>query len=248
MTRAREWLVFSSTAPHRAASGPSWWQRVSACAERWTPDALVASGETAAADATEGAAMAASARRSAQVCVLPLLHRLAQPVAPMLAADIGAARLGQAVHRVLEWAGQLGRPPGALDLASASQAAAREFALPPAAALRVPQLAGQILASPACARFFVGAALRWAGTEVPVSSQGESLRIDRLVALRDPDTDAGPAPTTWWVLDYKLHAAPAEWPAYRAQLTRYIAAVQALQPDDAVRGAFITGTGAVVEP
>jgi hypothetical protein len=50
------------------------------------------------------------------------------------------------------------------------------------------------------------------------------------------------------VLDYKLHAAPAEWPAYRAQLTRYIAAVQALQPDDAVRGAFITGTGAVVEP
>jgi ATP-dependent helicase/nuclease subunit A len=230
MTRAREWLVFSRTEAHRAASGRSWWQRVSACAERWTPDVR--------ADAV------APALGSAQVPMLPALRWQAQPVTSPVAADIAAARLGQAVHRVLEWAG---RPGGSvpLDLALAGQAAAAEFGLPPAAALRVPQMAGLILSSPVCARFFGGVALRWAGTEVPVAAQGESLRIDRLVALAENGAEG---PLTWWVLDYKLHGTPAELPAYRAQLQRYVAAVQALQPGDAVRGAFITGRGELVEP
>jgi ATP-dependent helicase/nuclease subunit A len=167
-----------------------------------------------------------------------------------MAADVAAARLGQAVHRVLEWSGRPGLPPGALDLVSAGRAAAAEFGLLPAAVLRVPQIAGLILASPACARFFGGAALRWAGTEVPVASQGESLRIDRLVALAEPGAGgqgSDAARLTWWVLDYKLHGTPAELPAYREQLQRYVAAVQALQPGDTVRGAFITGRGEVVE-
>jgi ATP-dependent helicase/nuclease subunit A len=187
---------------------------------------------------------------TARVPVLPKLQWQAQPVAPKGAADVAAARLGQAVHRVLEWAGRPGLPAGALDLAAASRAAAAEFGLLPAGALRVPQIAGQILASPACARFFGGAALLWAGTEVPVASLGESLRIDRLVALAEPgaggEGSAG-GRLTWWVLDYKLHGTPAELPAYREQLQRYVAAVQALQPGDAVRGAFITGRGEVVE-
>jgi hypothetical protein len=34
--------------------------------------------------------------------------------------------------------------------------------------------------------------------------------------------------------------------AYREQLRHYMAAVQALQPGDEVRGAFITGQGVVV--
>src|SRR5690606_29950317 len=37
MTRARRRLVFSATAPHRAAAGPSWWQRVQPLAAPW-PD------------------------------------------------------------------------------------------------------------------------------------------------------------------------------------------------------------------
>jgi ATP-dependent helicase/nuclease subunit A len=148
------------------------------------------------------------------------------------------------VHRVLEWAGRPGLPAGALDLVAASRAAAAEFGLLPAGALRVPQIAGLILASPACAHFFGGAALHWAGTEVPVASQGESLRIDRLVALAEPGAGSR---LTWWVLDYKLHGTPAELPAYRDQLLRYVAAVQALQPGDTVRGAFITGRGEVLE-
>ena len=90
-------------------------------------------------------------------------------------------------------------------------------------------------------RFFAGPALRWAGSEVPVEQGGQLLRIDRLVALADGEA------TTWWVLDYKLQSAPEAVPAYRAQMRRYMAAVQALQPADAVRGAFITGGGALVE-
>jgi ATP-dependent helicase/nuclease subunit A len=257
MTRAREWLVFSRTQPFRAAGGRSWWDRTSACAERWTPDAMggaaapvaEAAATVDAAGAVAGVPVAVFAPpvpvpALAQVPVLPALHWQAQPVPPKVAADVAAARLGQAVHRVLEWAGQPGLPPGALDLALAGRAAAAEFSLPPAAALRVPQIAGLILASPACARFFSGPALRWAGTEVPVASQGQALRIDRLVALTESE-DAGAL--TWWVLDYKLHGTPAELPAYREQLQRYVAAVQALQPGDTVRGAFITGRGELVE-
>jgi ATP-dependent helicase/nuclease subunit A len=251
MTRAREWLVFSRTEPHRAASDRSWWQRVGPCAERWTPDALIApTGPVAEPGAASAVALAlavsasasASASASVRVPTLPVLHWQTQPVLSPVAADVAAARLGQAVHRVLEWAGRPGGPV-ALDLALAGSAAAAEFGLPPAAALRVPQIAGLILASPACARFFGGAALRWAGTEVPVASLGESLRIDRLVALAE---GGAAGPLTWWVLDYKLHGTPAELPAYRAQLQRYVAAVQALQPGDTVRGAFITGRGEVV--
>ena len=245
MTRAREWLVFSRTEPHRAGGGRPWWQRVAACAERWTPDL---------------ASAAARPAPPALVPVLPTLHWQAQPVAPRAAADVAAALLGQAVHRVLEWAGWAGAPASALNLTAAGRAAAVEFALPPAAALRVPQIAGLILNSPTCARFFGGAALRWAGTEVPVASQGETLRIDRLVALADADGSSrtsgtggtgGPACTsdrlTWWVLDFKLHGSPNDLPAYREQLQRYVAAVQALQPGDKVRGAFITGRGELVQ-
>jgi ATP-dependent helicase/nuclease subunit A len=248
MTRAREWLVFSRTEPHRAAVGRSWWQRVAHSAERWTPDSGLASAPALA----EGGGVTALALNPvsapqavpsfAQVPVLPPLHWQAQPGPPPVAADVAAARLGQAVHRLLEWAGRPGLPVP-LDLAQAGQAAGAEFGLPPAAALRVQQIAGLILSSPACARFFGGAALRWAGTEVPVAAQGESLRIDRLVALAE---GGGEGPLTWWVLDYKLHGTPAELPAYRAQLQRYVAAVQALQPGDAVRGAFVTGRGELV--
>jgi ATP-dependent helicase/nuclease subunit A len=103
------------------------------------------------------------------------------------------------------------------------------------------QLAEQILLSPACARFFTGRALIWAANEVPVASAGSILRIDRLVALAE-GTD-----TIWWVLDYKLHGAPQGVDAYRAQLALYVAAIQALQPGDRVRGAFITGDGKCIE-
>ena len=117
-------------------------------------------------------------------------------------------------------------------------AAAREFAVDIAP---VRSVVGTILDHPETARFFRGSALRWSGNEVPISHGGEVLRIDRLVQLH---TDGGPQ---WWVLDYKLRHAPEELEPYRRQLARYRAAVQAAQPGETVRAAFITGAGRVVE-
>jgi ATP-dependent helicase/nuclease subunit A len=228
MTRAREWLVFSRTEPHARGAARPWWARVEARAEPWVP--AEASTPAAGADAT------------VSVPTLPALAWRAAATVPMAPADAAAARLGQAVHRVLEWAGQPGGGLAAAELPAASAAAATAFALPAWAADRVLSIAHQVLTSPACARFFGGAALRWAGNEVPVADAGEALRIDRLVAL-----DGGEGAAVWWVLDYKLQVGPASLPGYRAQLQRYVAAVQALQPGDVVRGAFITGQGGLVE-
>ena len=47
----------------------------------------------------------------------------------------------------------------------------------------------------------------------------------------------------WWVLDYKLQAGAASLPLYREQLARYVHAVAALQPGEAVRAALVTGAG-----
>jgi hypothetical protein len=48
------------------------------------------------------------------------------------------------------------------------------------------------------------------------------------------------------VLDYKLHHDPSTLPAYREQLAAYAQAVQALQPADGVRAAFITARGELI--
>jgi ATP-dependent helicase/nuclease subunit A len=215
-TRARQWLVFSRTEPYATPAGlRSWWARVQEVAQPWSP----------------AAGAAAPAEAPVQLPVMPVLTRPAVP--PPAAAptrDERSARLGRAVHRVLEWS------PG--ELTAASAAAAREVGLAASEAATVQALAARVLASPACQPFFSGPQIRWAGNEVPVAWQGESLRIDRLVALAEPDGG-----TTWWVLDYKLNHDPRGQPALREQLLRYVAAVQALQPADRVLGAFITGAG-----
>ena len=235
MTRAREWLVFSRTEPRSQGGTRSWWARVHAQATPWSPDGV------------EPAAAAAEVL----VPLSPQWLDRAGPVQAETAVDARAARIGQAVHRVLEWAA---RDPACANLQALSVAAAAAFGLPigatatatapaPAtsgAAATVQHSATAVLRSPACARFFSGSALRWAGNEVPVPWLGQSLRIDRLVALEEGGQ------TTWWVLDYKLRSDPGSVEPYRQQLQAYVAAVQALQPADSVRGAFITGLGELV--
>jgi ATP-dependent helicase/nuclease subunit A len=182
------------------------------------------------------------------VPVLPEFDRPVESAPPVSPVQGQAARLGQAVHRVLEWAGQPGSPLAPDERLEAAAAAAASFGLTSGdgaddqdAAKQVLQLAERILLSPACAKFFTGRGLIWAANEVPVASEGSALRIDRLVALAE---ETG---TTWWALDYKLHGAPQGVDAYRAQMALYVAAVQALQPGDRVRGAFITGDGKCIE-
>jgi ATP-dependent helicase/nuclease subunit A len=225
MTRARRQLVFSATEPHRGNGAASWWQRIQAHAQPWIP------AETPAA----AGAPAAAADPAPVVVELP---RWTQAPAAALAAapadDSPVTRLGQAVHRVLEWRGQ----GGGDEAAALAAGAAAEFGV---AATEVAQIAGRILAHPDCARFFDARLLRWAGNEVPVSVGGDVLRIDRLVRLDEGGVD------TWWVLDYKLNHRPEELAVYHAQLAAYRAAVEQAQPGARVRSAFIAGDGRLVE-
>ncbi len=221
MSRARERLVFSATEPHRDG-GVAWWHRVEPLATPWD---AAAAGPGASSPPVPPAVLRFSP---------PLPLTAASPARTNGAPDTPATRLGKAVHRLLEWASTAGDG----DLDRFAEAAALEQGAPPAAVLR---LGRTILESPDCARFFGGPALRWAGNEVPVGEAGEALRIDRLVRL---DDGGGPV---WWVLDYKLAHAPGELAAYREQMLRYRRAVQRSQPGAAVRCAFVTGAGAVVE-
>ena len=230
MTRAEERLVFSATEPYRPID-PSWWGRVEPHA---TPIELPAAHEVPVRVAQDGE----------RAIVLQMLPRVPPevlgPVARRAPADDDAAsRLGQAVHRVLEWAA---RPGATASVPALADAAAQAFGVPPA---EVARLARRILGSPACARFFDARSLRWAGNEVAVAEGGDALRIDRLVAFDATHESSGSR--EWWVLDYKLRHAPEALAEYREQLLRYRRAVQALQPDERVRCAFITGEGALVE-
>jgi ATP-dependent helicase/nuclease subunit A len=162
----------------------------------------------------------------------------AAPAAVPRAEASRAAKLGRAVHRVLQWitAGQQ-----ATDVRGLAAAALAEFDLPPAAGEAVVSYAQTIRGSPALQRFFDPALFAWSADEFDVVSEGESLRIDRLVRM-------GPEQRpSWWVIDYKLAFDAATDENLRRQLTRYRDAVQALVGDAPVHAAFVTGDGALHE-
>ena len=215
LTRARRALVLSHTPGRGQAT--SWWNRLQPLARPW-PLGLDAGARTAAA-----------APRLA-----PLPRWQPPPAAPVrdsTARDARQAKVGEALHRVLEWTSAPGQAQS-LDVLMA--ASAQAFGLDAKSREQLALAARAILASPDCRPFFDPAELLWAGNEVAVGQGGEDQRIDRLVQRRDG---------SWWVLDYKLGATPEREPAYLEQMRGYVAAVQALQPGEPVRAALISGTG-----
>ena len=230
MTRARQRLILSRTPPRRGASDTSWWARLVNGAQP-----MVLSGTSGMSGMSGMSALPVPA--SLHATWLPLPQWQAPPANPPSGAadDALQARLGEALHRTLEWASAPGQT---LALARLAESAGQAFALDAAARQRVLASAEAILSSPECQRFFDPAQLRWAGNEVSVSAAGEERRIDRLVQLGDG---------CWWVLDYKLGVSPEHEPAYRDQLRTYQAAVQALQPGEPVRAGLISGSGRLIQ-
>lgn len=226
LTRARHTLVISSIEPHRVTT-ESWWQRL---------QALV--GELPAPEADESAAARPDLADSG-VFYLPELPAL--PEALVAAAPAGAqvdedslkARIGKAMHRLLEWGGALS--------AEHLKAAAREFRLSPAQGAEAAGLARRILAGEG-AWAWRPEAVAWQGNEVDLVYAGQALRLDRLVQRKDTGHEGH-----WWVLDYKSAMAPELQPALVAQLQAYRAAVQLIYPGAPVKAAFLTGKGTVVE-
>lgn len=223
MTRARERLVFSRTEPF--IKGASWWQHVEELAQDWVPKVPLPAETGVATPIRLQVLPCVAATERAPRSAGFAAHSLGTP----------ATRLGEAVHRVLEWASA---QPAAASIADLAQAAAAEFAAP---AAEVERVAGAIWRNPQCRRFFVGPGLLWAGNEVPIAEAGEALRVDRLVKLDEGD---GPV---WWVLDYKLALQPQDEAGYREQMHRYRRAVAAVAGAEPVRCALVNGRGDVIE-
>ncbi len=227
LTRARQTLVVSSVAPYRA-SASSWWQRLG---ETELLQPLVIES----ASSCEPSANAAPARSSMpfDLKTLPPAPLKQEPFAvEQDDADPLNARIGKAMHRLLEW--------GHLSDAN-TLAAALEFELTPEQGASAASMAQRILQG-AAAWAWDPALLAWSANEVEMHDQGELQRIDRLLQRRD-----GAHAGQWWVLDYKSMQAPQQQGQLVAQLRGYRSAVQAIYPDAVVRAAFLSAQGELIE-
>ena len=223
MTRARQVLGLSSIEPARiSASGPaSWWQRLEELA---APVAHVAE----MASAAQHASITSTSPATFFLPVLPKLPAELRPAQPDAAPDSDASRVGQAMHRLLEW--------GAVAPAQV-RSVAREFRLDAEQAEQARAAAERILHGEG-AWVWQADQLLWQGSEVELAHEGQLLRLDRLVQ----HTGSG-----WWVLDYKSAAQPQTQPELVAQMQAYRRAVQAWLGGTPVRAAFLTGQGTLVE-
>ena len=247
MTRARQTLVISSIEPHRVTTD-SWWQRLQGllppCDLLNPPDSLSlgamdGAGVKASGLGHDGAASFTCATSShTEVFNLAELPAAPDAKAPRPAPgapadeDPANARIGKAMHRLLEWGG-----PSSVEHVGA---VAREFRLSPAQARAASALAQRILKGDG-AWAWRQDAIAWQGNEVDLVYQGQALRLDRLVQRKDAGHEG-----QWWVLDYKSAWMPEQQPAYQTQMQAYRAAVQLIYPGATVKAAFLTGLGTVV--
>ena len=233
LTRAESSLVISRTLLQGGGGPGSWWERLAPMAQAWAPPPAV-QGASDPAEAT-WVDLRLGDRAAGP---LPAPAEVPALVVSPPAADDALARLGDALHRTLEWA-SAGPLPDPAGLEALALSAARAFGVADDAA--VLRGARAILDSPQCRRFFDPLTVAWADNEVTVAGEGGDVRrIDRLVRLRGDDA-------AWWVLDYKLGAMPQAVPAYLEQLGGYRQAVSRLVPGESVRAAFITGRGELIE-
>jgi ATP-dependent helicase/nuclease subunit A len=147
-------------------------------------------------------------------------------------ANSPAARQGQAMHRLLEL-----YAPG-LDLSPLARSIGAQFYLTAEQSDAACATAQRITQGPA-AWVWDAQLIDWQANEVELLHANQLLRLDRLVKHS--------ATQTWWVLDYKSANAPQHQAALRQQLAQYQQAVQSAHPGAAVKAAFITGEGQLVE-
>lgn len=224
LTRAENRLVISSFVPHQQPD-QSWWRRLQ-------PLVPPLPAPSAARAAVAGDA-------PLEVPALPALAprwlRADAPAVPV-ADDDERSRLGQAMHRLLQW-----RPTPAHGFAwteAHRRAVVHEFQLTGAAGDQALAMAQRVVDGEAAWAWSADLLLHW-GNEVELWHGGELLRLDRLVRRRDSGD--------WWVLDFKSAERPEQQAALREQMARYRRAMQAARPGEPVRLAFVSATGALIE-
>lgn len=246
LTRAQSMLVLSSIAPHREQAY-SWWQQLREQVQM-LPEAQPAA-PLQAAQTDDGVALDVVAPLNIEqnrpfplACSGFVATNIIVNDGPEVASELAqqplAARLGQALHRLLEWAPVRGGgyehaplPWSAAQLQSVRHA----FALDAAQADTVRSQAAAVLQGQG-AWAWDEALVDWHSNEVPLVAHGRALRLDRLVRLRD----GGP----WWVLDHKSHTHPLQQQELVEQLAQYRQALQPLVgPGAVVRAAFLSADG-----
>ena len=243
LTRTQRTLVVSSLEPHAGSAG-SWWQRLESHAQDapW-PLLALASGELGESEPGPGVAdpdeYVLKTVPNQLVGGMEYEQVAMKNVAPEAPEDTLESRIGQAMHRFLEWVSaahtSTALPWSAAQLARVGQ----EFALDAAQADTARGMAQRIVQGEG-AWAWDAAQLQWQGNEVAIVHRGRTLRLDRLVQHR--------ATQEWWVLDYKSTAQPQHQPELLAQLSTYRAAVALAYPGQTVRAAFLTALGALIEP
>jgi ATP-dependent helicase/nuclease subunit A len=243
LTRARNTLVLSSTEPHRSAP-QSWWQRLHSLA-----DETAAPGPAAVPGTLDGDPLVFYLPDLPDLPDLPAIGPGPGPqggVAAIAEEDSVSARVGKAVHRLLERGAALlvleagATGAGAGPATGLPAAVAREFKLSADQLDKAVAMARRIRNGDA-AWCWDPAVVGWQGNEVELIHSGQILRLDRLVRRKDA-AHAG----HWWVLDFKSASEPLRQPLLVAQLQDYRSAVQQIYPGETVRAAFLTGQGAMV--
>ncbi len=221
ITRAKNTLVVSSIQPYRAAPN-SWWQRLHEAA---TQDSLQAA-PAIKIDA------AAGQNNTFTLPELPVFIGVQASEAVAAAEqDSLSARIGKAMHRLLEW--------GDLSSGATSQVA-KAFALSAEQASQAQVMAGRIRHGDG-AWAWDDAALSWRGNEVELIHEGQTLRLDRLVQRKDAGHNGH-----WWVLDYKSASNPQRQAELVEKMQSYVAALRCIYPDQTVKAAFLTADGNVL--
>jgi ATP-dependent helicase/nuclease subunit A len=237
MTRARKRLVLAAFEPGQTVRD-SWWRRI----REGAPDVMdLPAPERPAPASAAGMDASAGTFNFLGLPVASLPERMSRNDAACVAeaepAD-ASARVGEAMHWLLEHAGDAPAAPPPERIAQAAQ----RFGLDAPQAARAAAMAERILAGEA--------AWAWSGTEilrafneVELTLGGARLRLDRLVQRRARDGE----PVTWWVLDYKSAAHPEREGDLREQLGHYRLAIEQLYPGVRVRAAFLSAEGRLLE-
>jgi len=243
MTRARHTLVLSSATPARPDAS-SWWARVQPLAE---------SVDMSPADVAPApiehvykpfllSELPKNPARQSRVAAASLAHKKSD-VTPTdtnttPGTDDTEARIGQAMHRLLEWLPLASALPTDLWTSTQIAAVALAFDLSPIQTAQARHSAQAIREGDAAWVWDVNL-IAWHANEAPLNIAGQQRRIDRLVQRSDTQT--------WWVLDYKSTADPLRDAQYRAQLNGYRSAVQKNTPGQCVKAAFLTPQGRLIE-
>ena len=247
LTRACDTLAISSIETYRPAPH-SWWQRLHACASA-VPDLLALppvppsldAGVFALPDLPELPNLIAQMQPVIDVIDVVDAGNASDADAPVTVAEDALnalnARIGQAMHRWLEWGDSSALALGADTL---SARIAHDFNLTPEQTGDAKAMAHRIRHGEA-AWAWDASVVNWQGNEVELTHAGQTLRLDRLVQRQDAGHTGH-----WWVLDYKSAPQPQRQPALVAQMQQYQAALQAIYPGQTVKAAFLTAAGAVV--